>query len=92
MSEINEGNIDMIHVAAYIGKGKAMRDLLCARPLLIVSAAFRAFMRKGMWKLFASVIRLSTKPGQITDTLMPSLWSAPRKASPYDLTAALLAL
>lgn len=49
-------------------------------------------MKKGMGKLFASVMRLRTKPGKMVD--MPMFFGARsrRRDSPYERMAALLAL
>ena len=60
------------HEMKYIGQGKAMRPLLCARPRRMIRAARSAVISRGMGNGLLSVMRLTTKPGQITLTAMPS--------------------
>ena len=75
----------------YIGKGNAMRGLSLARPRRMILAARSALMASGNQPFLAPVMRLLTKPGQITVTLIPSARRLTRSPSPYALTAALLA-
>ena len=70
-------------------QGKEIRILSFSRPLRIFSAALEALIIMGIGKVFLSVMRLFTKPGQITDTLIWSLLRTPCKASPYAFTKAL---
>ena len=54
----------------------------------LIDAACSAERRNGMWKLFRAVMRVVTKPGQMTETRMPSGASFKRQASPSAFTAA----
>ena len=48
-------------------------------------------MKNGIGQVFASVMRERTKPGQTTETRIPSGASMPRSASPQVFTQALVA-
>ena len=85
------GSAPISHIAMYIGHGKAIRALSRFRPWRMIRAALSASMMNGMGKALFSVIRVRTYPGSTTESRIPSARSQPRSASPYDLTAALLA-
>jgi hypothetical protein len=72
-----------------MGRGKAILGLLRASPRLIIPDAFSALISMGMGNSLRSVIRLTTKPGQMTLTSIPSAAWRARRASPQVLTAAL---
>ena len=55
----------------YIFQGNAIRAVFFSRPRRIMRAAFSAVIISGIGKGLLAVIRLSTKPGQIVDTLIP---------------------
>ncbi len=61
--------------AALVPTGKAMRAWLRARPRRMMADARWAVIRKGMGKGALAVMRLTTKPGQMTLTPMPSFFS-----------------
>ncbi len=69
-----------------------MRALLRARPLRMIPDARSADIRNGMGKGAAAVMRLTTKPGQMTLTPTLSGFRTKRMLSPHTRTAALLAL
>src|SRR5690606_11952299 len=71
-----------------IGKGKAMRARLTARPFWMIDAARATGIRSGIGKSFTAVIGVVTKPGMITLTPTPAGAISPRKPSPQTFTAA----
>lgn len=71
-----------------VGHGKAMRARFRAKPDRMIAAAFSTGIRNGIGKSFASVMGVTTKPGMMTLTPIPSGERAPRRPSPHTLTAA----
>ncbi len=68
-----------------------MRARFRARPRRMMAIARPLSMSIGMGKGLTSVMGERTKPGQITETPMPSPRRLPLSASPQAFTAALLA-
>ena len=86
------GKIDISHELKRRGNGNEIMALLTLMPSAMILAAAEASMKKGIVQVFWSVMRERTNPGQTTLTFIPSGLSLTRSASPYALTAALLAL
>jgi len=76
------GVILSIPMIRFICHGKAIMPLLRSSPRTIFFAALSACMKNGIGKSLASVMRLFTKPGQMTFTFTPSGANAPRNPSP----------
>ncbi len=70
-SENEGGNTPNNQARKYILRGNAIRAVSFSRPLRIILAAFLLEIISGIGKGLFFVIPLWTKPGQITDTLMP---------------------
>jgi len=71
--------ISHVMAARRLGKKRLMRPF--RKPLRMRRAALGPSMNNGMGKSFFAVIRLSTKPGQMAVTTLPSGRSAPMRAS-----------
>ena len=79
-------------MASRIGHGKAMSPTFLSALERMMRAASGASMKKGIGQVFLSVMRERTNPGQIAETLMPSLFSIPRSESAHVFMHAFVAL
>ena len=73
------------HVANRIGHGKAISPTLRSVRARMMRAALSASMKNGIGHVLRSVMRERTKPGQTTETRIPSGASIPRSESPHVL-------